>query len=88
MVTRAVELVREALLLAALLSGPGLVAGFAATALVGFAASRAQLHDPALTQVPRALAVTAALALAGGWIGITLLRFTRALWGAMPTLVP
>ncbi|MEZ4394582.1 MAG: flagellar biosynthetic protein FliQ [Polyangiales bacterium] len=86
--TRAVELAREALLLAAWLSGPALLAGFAATALVGFAASRAQLHDPALSLVPRALAVTAALALAGGWMGVTLLRFTRALWGAMPTLAP
>lgn len=88
MVTRAVELVRESLLLAALLSGPALLAGFLATAAIGFAAHRAQLADPAVTQAPRALAVTASLALAAGWMGATLLRFTRGLWEAMPSLVP
>ncbi len=84
---RAVEVAREALLLAALLSVPALAAAFGASALVGLAASRAQLGDPAIAQAPRALAVTAAMALAGGWIGATLLRFTRALWDALPSLV-
>ena len=30
----------------------------------------------------------ATVALAGAWMGDTLLRFTRALWQAMPALVP
>ena len=88
MLTRAAELSREALLLAALLSAPALLAGLAVSAVAGLAAARAQLGDPAIGQAPRAFAVTAAVALAGGWMGDTLLRFTRALWQAMPTLVP
>jgi len=86
--TRAVELAREALLLAALLSAPALLAGLAVSVVVGLAATRAQLGDPAIAQAPRAFAVTAAVALAGRWMGDTLLRFTRALWQAMPALVP
>lgn len=81
------ELARESLLLAALLSLPALGSAFAASAAVGVAASRAQLGDPAVAQAPRVLAVTAAMALAGAWVGATLLRFTRALWDALPSLV-
>ena len=87
MLSRVVELARESLLLAALLSLPALAAAFAVSAVVGVAASRAQLGDPAIAQAPRALAVTAAMALAGAWIGATLLRFTQALWSALPSLV-
>jgi flagellar biosynthesis protein FliQ len=87
-VSRALELARESLLLAMLLSAPALAAAFGASALVGFVAARAQVSDPAVSHAPRALAVTAALALGGAWMGATLLRFTRALWDALPTLVP
>jgi flagellar biosynthesis protein FliQ len=86
--TRAAELAREALLLAVLLSAPALLAGLAVSVAAGLAATRAQLGDPAIGQAPRAFAVTAAVALAGAWMGDTLLRFTRALWQAMPALVP
>lgn len=82
------ELAREALLLAALLSAPALLASLFASALAGLASSRAQLSDPAIAHAPRVFAVTAGLALGAGWMGATLLRFTRALWDAMPALVP
>lgn len=85
--SRAVEFAREALLLAALLSMPSLVAGFAVSLVIGLAASRLQLGDPAISHPPRVLAVSAALALSAGWLGATLLRFTRGLWDALPTLV-
>jgi flagellar biosynthesis protein FliQ len=63
-------------------------AGLAVSVAAGLAATRAQLGDPAIGQAPRAFAVTATVALAGAWMGDTLLRFTRALWQAMPALVP
>lgn len=88
MQTRALELAREALLLAILLSLPVLVAALVVGAAMGWVASRAQLSDPAVTQGPRVVAVGVALALGGAWMGTTLLRFTRALWDALPGLVP
>lgn len=88
MQSRAIELARESLLLAMLLSGPALAASLAVALVVGYVAARAQLTDPAVTHAPRALAVTAALTLCGAWMGATLLRFTRALWDALPAMVP
>jgi flagellar biosynthetic protein FliQ len=82
-----VELAQQALLLALTLSVPALAAGLVAGVLAGLVATAARLHDPALTALPRQLAVAAAL-LASGAAGATaIVRFARSVWAAIPTLV-
>jgi type III secretory pathway component EscS len=66
---------REALLLALLVSVPPLGAALVVGALTGVLQAATQVQEPALGVVPRLVAVLAALALAGPWIGAHVVRF-------------
>lgn len=84
-----VELARltaETLYLVLLLSGPVLLVSLAVGLLVGLLQAVTQVQDQALSFVPRLAAVGVVLAIAGGWMGAELLRFTTSLWRALPAI--
>jgi flagellar biosynthesis protein FliQ len=77
-------LAREALLLALLLSLPAVAASLLVGLVVSFLQAVTQIQDPALSFVPRVLAVAAALVVSGGWIGSELLRLAGRVFGHLP----
>ena len=72
-----VECARQALVLAALLSLP--VIGVAAVVGLVVAAVQAatQIQDPTIAHLPRIVAVTAALAIVGPWLGSQVATFAE-----------
>jgi type III secretory pathway component EscS len=72
-----VDAAQQALVLAALVSLP--IVGVAAIVglLVAAIQSAAQIQDPTISHLPRMLAVIAALAFAGPWMGHQIAGFTE-----------
>ncbi len=69
---------REALLLALLVSAPPLGAALVVGAAVGVLQAATQVQEPSIAVVPRLVAVLGALALAAPWIGAHVVRFAAA----------
>ncbi len=69
------QLGREALLVALLVSAPPLAAALVVGAATGVLQAATQVQEPTLGVVPRLAAVLAALALAAPWIGARVARF-------------
>ncbi len=81
-----VELAREGLYLAVLLSAPAVVAALFVGFLVSAAQAATQIHEHTLSFAPKILAVLAALALFAPWIGQSLQAFTVELLELIPRL--
>jgi flagellar biosynthesis protein FliQ len=79
---------REALLLALLVSAPPLGAALVVALAVGVLQAATQVQEPALAVVPRLVAVIAALALAGPWIGARVVRFAADCLSLVPRIAP
>jgi flagellar biosynthetic protein FliQ len=77
---------REALLLVLVLSAPALLASLVVGLVVGLLQATTQVQEPTLTFVPKLLAVFLVLALSAPWMGVQLLRFTQAVFEALPRL--
>jgi flagellar biosynthetic protein FliQ len=80
--------VGQALQLALWLAAPALLASVLAGLATGLLQAATQVQDPALSFVPRLLAVTAALVASGAWMQAKLVAFTAALFRDLPRLVP
>jgi flagellar biosynthetic protein FliQ len=80
------RVVREALLLVLVVSAPPVLASLLVGLVLGVVQATTQVQEPTLTFVPRLIAVFLSLALAGPWIGAQLVRFSRALFEAIPRL--
>jgi type III secretion protein S len=77
------ELAGQALLLAVALSLPIVAAGALVSLVVATLQAATQIHDSTLAHLPRLLVVSAALLLAGKWLGSELVAFAvRAFTGA------
>jgi flagellar biosynthetic protein FliQ len=70
---------REGLLLALLCSAPPVLAALVVGLLMGVLQAATQIQEQTLNLVPKIIAVSLALVVAGPWIGAQLLRFTEAL---------
>lgn len=81
------RLTAETLYLVLLVSGPVLVVSLAVGLTVGLLQAVTQVQEQTLSFVPKLVAVALALAIGGGWMGGELVRFTKALWSAIPRLV-
>ena len=81
------QLAAEALQLMLWLSAPALLASMLAGLCTGLLQAATQIQDPALSFVPRLLAVAAALFFSAAWMGERLLSFTGALWRDIPRLL-
>lgn len=77
------EVVRDGLVTALLLVVPLALAAAGASVLVGLAAARFGLRDPALVTIARAAAVLAVLVVGGGRIGDAMVALTRGLWAGL-----
>jgi flagellar biosynthetic protein FliQ len=77
----------EALQLTLLLSAPALAAAILVGGAMAVVQAATQVQDAALAFVPRLVAVGAALALGGAWMGARLVEFTTVLWQALPRLM-
>ena len=77
----------EALQVVLLVSAPALGASVVVGGVMAIAQAATQVQDPALAFVPRLIAVGAALAVGGAWMGARLVEFTTTLWHALPRLL-
>lgn len=80
MITSLVSVLREGFLLALLLVAPILVAAVLAGILSGLLTVFTQIQDPAVSLVPRVVAVGAAIVLFAPSIGTQLVAFANRLW--------
>lgn len=82
------RLTAETLYLVLLVSAPALGAAMVVALVVGVLQAVTQVQEQTLAFVPKLVAVALTLALVGGWMSSELVRFTSALWLAIPRLVP
>lgn len=81
----AVDLGREALLLAAKLSLPVLLAGLVVGAVISVLQAATQVQEQTLNQVPKMFAIAAVLFVAMPWLLATLVEYTQELVKGMGT---
>ncbi len=74
------EISREALVLSLLLSAPILGAALLTGAITALLQSLFKVSEPALTYVPRIVAVAVALLAAAPWLGARVVGFTERVW--------
>ena len=80
MIASVVAIVREGFLLALLLVAPILVAALIAGVLTGLLTAFTQIQDPAVSLVPRVVAVGVAIVLFAPSIGHQLVMFANRIW--------
>ena len=78
--------IREGLLLVLLLSAPPLIASMVTGFVVGLFQAATQIQDQTLAFVPKLVVVLVVLLATGPVLGAALLRFTQALFVAIPSL--
>jgi len=81
------RLTAEALYLVLRVSAPVLGVSLLVGLAVGLLQAVTQVQEHTLAFVPKLLAVGATLALAGGWMGAEIVRYTDHLLRALPLLV-
>jgi len=77
---------REGLLLALLVSGPPLLASLLVGFVVGIVQAATQIQDQTLAFVPKLIVVAVTLLALGPVLGAQLVRFSQALFLAVPAL--
>ncbi len=78
--------IREGLLLVLLLSAPPLIASMVTGFVVGLFQAATQIQDQTLAFVPKLVVVMVVLLAMGPVLGSALVRFTQALFVAIPAL--
>lgn len=78
----------ETLYLVLLVSAPALGVAALVALVVGVLQAATQVQEQTLAFVPKLITVALTLALVGGWMSSEIVRFTSALWLAIPRLVP
>jgi flagellar biosynthetic protein FliQ len=78
--------IREGLLLVLLLSAPPLIASMVTGFVVGLFQAATQIQDQTLAFVPKLVVVLVVLLAMGPVLGAALVRFTQALFVAIPSL--
>lgn len=81
------RLIAESLYLVLYVSAPALAVALVVGAVVSVLSAATQVQDQSLAFVPKLVAVSLVLALAGGWMAAELIGFTDHLWRAIPVLV-
>ena len=77
------ELIRRMLLLVVVVSGPLVATALVVGLIVSLLQAMTQEQEQSLTFVPKAIAVAAALLIAGGWMLRQLAQFAAAMLGGM-----
>lgn len=84
-ISQALDLAREALLTALIISAPVLAAGLVVGLIISLAQTVTQLHDQTLNIVPKIVAMGAAAALILPWLAHQLLEYTQSSFAASGT---
>ncbi len=85
--TYLLNLAQNAMLLAALLSAPILLATLLIGSLVSLLQAATQVNEFTLTFVPKIIAVIVILLFLGGWMLQQIMAFTTNLYNDLPTLI-
>ena len=80
-------LAREALMLTLTLAAPLLLASLAVGVLIGLFQAATQINEMTLSFIPKLLALTAVVVVAGPWMLQTLTEYTRRLFESIPGLI-
>jgi flagellar biosynthetic protein FliQ len=75
-----IEITKSALVISSKLALPFLLSVLIVGLIVGLVQSLTQLQESTLSFVPKLLACALVLALAGNWMILELVNFTRELW--------
>lgn len=82
-----IDILRNALQVAAMLAGPALLFGLVAGVAVSVFQATTQINDMTLVFVPKALATILALILFGSWMLQMYIGFTREIITNLPTMI-
>ena len=85
--TLVVDLARNAIMLALLISGPMLIVAVLVGLTVSILQAVTQIQEQTLTFVPKLVAVSAVFLLALPWVLQLLVRYTTELFRSLPSLV-
>ncbi len=85
--TAVIDIVRDALALAAWLAGPALVLSLIIGISVSLIQTVTQIQEATLTFVPKLVGGAVLLLVMGGWMLERLTSYVTELWGSIPTLV-
>jgi flagellar biosynthetic protein FliQ len=83
----AIDLAREALIVATLVAAPVLLAGMLVGLVVGLLQALTQIQEQTVAFVPKLLAMIAALAFAMPWILMRLIEYSQDLITSIPDLL-
>lgn len=81
-----IRVAREGLFLAILLSAPVVFASLLVGLVVSVFQATTQIQEQTLSFAPKLVAVLLALAVSGPWIGAQIVRFTAAIFAAIPRI--
>ena len=84
--TLVLNAIREGLVLVLLLSAPPLIASMVVGFVVGLFQAATQIQDQTLAFVPKLVVVVVVLIALGPLLGAQLLRFTQAIFAALPLI--
>jgi flagellar biosynthesis protein FliQ len=85
--TTAIDLTRDAVLMALLLCAPVLMVGLIAGLLIGLAQALTQVQDQTVAFVPKLIAMVAALVLTMPWLLQRILEYSEALFTNIPRTI-
>ena len=85
--TQAIEIVSEAIWIAARISAPILVTAIAVGVAVGLLQSVTQLQEQTLSFVPKFIAVGAIIIITGSWMIQQMVAYTIQLYDSIPGLI-
>ena len=85
--TQAIEIVSEAIWIAARISAPILVTAIAVGVAVGLLQSVTQLQEQTLSFVPKFIAVGAVIVISGSWMIQQMVNYTIQLYNSIPGLL-
>ena len=81
-----VDLARQALWIAMLISAPILGVGLAVGLIVGIFQAATSINEQTLSFIPKVMAIGLTISLTGGWMINTLVDYTRSIFTRIPSL--
>ena len=80
------DLARQALWIAMLISAPVLGVGLAVGLIVGIFQAATSINEQTLSFIPKVLSIGLTISLTGGWMINTLVDYTRSIFTRIPSL--
>jgi flagellar biosynthetic protein FliQ len=81
-----VDLARQALWIAMVISAPILGVGLAVGLVVGIFQAATSINEQTLSFIPKVLSIGLTISLTGGWMINTLVDYTRSIFTRIPSL--